>query len=459
MALTFESGSVAAGVAVRPSVVEPITLTAAAPTPVAASHHVTRPALVPPCVTCVGDTGLDAQFVADLILKIIYFRGTVEGAQVARHLHVPFSNVVDGLLETLKQGKFIEVQGAASTLSSSYRYTLTDRGHGKVQELLKRSMYAGVCPVTLDDYIFLVNHQRARDAKVTRSVVEERFSEMVLAPRVLEQLGPAINSGESIFVFGAPGNGKTTIAEIATTCLGGDVYIPYAIFVEGEIIRVFDDSLHEAVDETERDVDERWVRAKRPTVIAGGELTLDALDLTYSRESKIYEAPLQLKANCGMFLIDDFGRQQCSPTALLNRWIVPLEKHVDYLNMVTGIKIKVPFEELIVFSTNLAPESLVDDAFLRRLQYKIEVLPPTAAQFKEIFKRVAADKNVVWSEDAYYYLLEVHYKEAGREPQACHARDLLNQLLSMARYEDLRADMSRELLDRAVGSYFVRLGK
>jgi predicted ATPase with chaperone activity len=457
MALTFESGSVATGVVARPSVV------ATAPrileAPVEASPHTTRPPLVPPTVTCVADTGLDAQFVSDLILKIVYFHGTMEGAAVARHMHIPFSNVVEGLLESLKQAKFIEVQGAASTLSSSYRYVLTDKGQAKVQELLKRSMYAGVCPVTLDDYIFLVNHQRARDAKVTRSVVEKSFSEMVLAPRVLEQLGPAINSGESIFVFGAPGNGKTTIAEIATTCLGGDVYIPYAIFVEGDIIRVFDDSIHQAVEETEREVDERWVRAKRPTVIAGGELTLDALDLTYSRESKIYEAPLQMKANCGMFLIDDFGRQQCSPTALLNRWIVPLEKHVDYLNTVTGIKIKVPFEELIVFSTNLAPESLVDDAFLRRLQYKIEVLPPTLSQFKEIFKRVAASKRVAWNEDAFYYLLETHYKEAGREPQACHPRDLLNQLLSMARYEDLPAEMSRHLLDRAVGSYFVRLGK
>ncbi len=456
MALTFESGAVAAGVPARPTVVAPVPRVPAAPAP-AVTAPATRPPLVPPSVTCVGDTGLDAAFVADLILKVIYFRGTIEGSQVAHHLHVPYSNVVDGLLESLKQGKFIEVQGASGPLSSSYRYILTDKGHAKVQELLKRSMYAGVCPVTLDDYVFLVSHQRARDARVTRSVVEERFSEMVLAPRVLEQLGPAINSGESIFVFGAPGNGKTTIAEIATTCLGGDVYIPYAVYVEGEVIRVFDDSIHEAVPETERGVDERWVRAKRPTVIAGGELTLDALDLTYSRESKIYEAPLQMKANCGMFLIDDFGRQQCSPTALLNRWIVPLEKHVDYLNTVTGIKIKVPFEELIVFSTNLAPESLVDDAFLRRLQYKIEVLPPTLEQFKEIFKRVARAKNVAWGEDAFYYLLDVHYKEAGREPQACHPRDLLNHLLSMARYEDLPTHMSRELLDRAVRSYFVRL--
>jgi hypothetical protein len=227
--------------------------------------------------------------------------------------------------------------------------------------------------------------------------------------------------------------------------------------VEGEIIRVLDESLHQPVEDDAPDLDARWVRCERPTVIAGGELTLSMLDLTYSRESKVYEAPLQMKANCGMFLIDDFGRQQCAPAALLNRWIVPLEKHVDYLNLVTGIKIKIPFEELIIFSTNLSPHDLVDDAFLRRLQYKIEVLPPTSAQFREIFRRVAAGKGVEWDEATFMHLMEEHYLKAGRQPQACHPRDLLNQVLSMARYNDIPARMSRELIDRAVRSYFVHL--
>ncbi|HWE63947.1 MAG TPA: ATP-binding protein [Chloroflexota bacterium] len=431
------------------------------PQPVPASGEKTdgwtRPALVPPSVTCVEDTGLESGFIMDLILKIVYFRGVITGGDIAGVLRLPFSGVVEYLIEAAKQGRFIEVQGSSNLLSNSYKYSLSDKGHQKVQELLERSTYAGACPVILDDYTYMVGKQRARDAKVTRSVVEERFSQMVLAPRVLEQLGPAINSGESIFVFGAPGNGKTTIAEIATTCLGGDVYIPYALYVEGEIIRVFDESIHQPIEEVEPDVDERWVRCKRPTVIAGGELTLSMLDLTYSRESKTYEAPLQMKANCGMFLIDDFGRQQCAPAALLNRWIVPLEKHVDYLNLVTGIKIKTPFEELIVFSTNLSPRDLVDDAFLRRLQYKIEVLPPAPDQFREIFRRVAAGKGVEWNEETFDYLMEEHYGKAGRQPQACHPRDLLNQLLSMSRYYDIPALMSRDLIDRAVRSYFVRL--
>ncbi len=439
------------------------------PIPMAASAHAGRAAsaptpvtvpdgVVPPRVEVIEDTGLEASFIADLILKIIYFHGVITAGKIADTLRLPFPNVVDGLVDGLKANHSVEVQGTNSPLPIAYKYALTDKGNHKVQELLRRSNYAGACPVTLEDYTYMVNKQRARDAHVTREVVEEAFSQMVLAPRVLEQLGPAINSGESIFVFGAPGNGKTSIAEIATTCLGGDVYIPHAVIVEGEIIRVFDESHHREVDDPNENVDRRWVRSKRPTVIAGGELTLGALDLTYSAESKVYEAPLQMKANCGMFLIDDFGRQQCSPTALLNRWIVPLEKHVDYLNMVTGTKIKVPFEELIVFSTNLSPKDLVDDAFLRRMQYKIEVTSPSPEQFREIFKRVAAGKGVEYVEEAFQYLMTEHYQRHGREPQACHPRDLLNHLISAARYYCVKPALRKDLIDFACRSYFVRVG-
>ena len=436
----------------------PLGVTTATPAPSSTVPAPGAPQLiVPPRVECVEDTGIEPSFIADLILKIVYFHGVIPAGKIADVLRLPFPGVVDGLIERLKAAHVIEVQGTNGPLPVAYKYALTDKGFHKVQELLRRSNYAGACPVTLEDYTYMVGRQRARDAHVTRAKVEEAFSQMVLAPRVLEQLGPAINSGESIFVFGAPGNGKTTIAEIATTCLGGDVYIPHAVIVEGEIIRVFDAAHHHEVKDPNSNVDQRWVRSKRPTVIAGGELTLGALDLTYSQESRVYEAPLQMKANCGMFLIDDFGRQQCSPTALLNRWIVPLEKHVDYLNMVTGTKIKVPFEELIVFSTNLSPKDLVDDAFLRRMQYKIEVLPPTPDQFKAIFKRVALAKGIEYVEEAFQYLMIEHYEKHGREPQACHPRDLLNHLISAARYYDVQPALRRELIDFACRSYFVRL--
>src|SRR5437763_11589382 len=400
--------------------------------------------LVPPAVEHVADTGIEPGFIADLILKIVYFHSIIPAAKIAEVLRLPFSGVVDGLIDDLRINHFMEVQGTDSPLRVTYKYALTDKGFTKVHELLRRSNYAGACPVTLEDYTFMVSRQRTRDAEVTRGKVEAAFSRMVLAPSVLEQLGPAINAGQSMFVFGPSGNGKTTIAEIVTTCLGGDVYIPHALLVEGEIIRVFDEEYHQEVDDPNPQVDRRWVRSKRPTVVAGGELMLASLDLMYSPRSKVYEAPPQMKANCGMFLIDDFGRQQCSPTALLNRWIVPLEKHVDYLHLNTGTKIKVPFEQLIVFATNLSPADLVDEAFLRRLQYKIEVPSPTPAAFKEIFKRAAAGRGIPYVEETFAYLLREHYEKVGRQPQACHPRDLLDHLLSTAKYNKVQPQMSKE---------------
>jgi hypothetical protein len=417
-----------------------------------------HPPLVPPVVEHVEDTGIEPGFIADLILKIVYYHSIIPAGKIAEVLRLPFSGVVDGLLEDLKINHFVEVSGSASPLRVAYTYTLTDKGRTKVHELLRRSTYAGACPVSLEDYSYMVSHQRARDAEVTRDVVERAFSLMVLAPGVLEQLGPAINSGEPLFIFGPSGNGKTMMAEIATTCLGGEVYIPHALIVEGEIIRVFDGDYHQEVEDPNPYVDRRWVRSKRPVVTAGAELTLASLDLMYSPHSKVYDAPLQLKANCGMFLIDDFGRQQCSVTSLLSRWSVPLEKRVDYLNLSTGSKIKVPFEELIVFATNLAPMDLVDDAFLRRTPYKIEVLPPTPDQFKAIFKRVALARGIEYVEETFQYLMIEHYEKHGREPQACHPRDLLNHLLSAAHYYQVQPLLSKELLDFACRSYFGSLG-
>ena len=376
----------------------------------------TLPPLVPPVVEHVEDSGIEPGFIADLILKIVYFHSIIPAAKIAEVLRLPFSGVVDGLIDDLKIHHYVEVQGTDSPLRVTYKYALTDKGFTKVHELLRRSNYAGACPVTLEDYTYMVSRQRARDAEVSREQVERAFSRMVLAPDMLEQIGPAINAGQPLFIFGPSGNGKTTLAEIATTCLGGDVYIPRALIVEGEIIRVFDEEYHHEVEEPHAQVDRRWVRSRRPTVVAGGELTLASLDLMYSPRSKIYEAPLQLKANCGMFLIDDFGRQQCSAPALLNRWIVPLEKRVDYLNLSTGTKIKVPFEELIVFATNLEPKDLVDEAFLRRMQYKVEVLQPTPEQFKEIFARAAAARGIRYTEEAFQYLLGQYYVKAGRQP-------------------------------------------
>ena len=413
--------------------------------------------LVPPPVEQIEDTGIEPGFISDLILKVVYFHSVIPAGHISEVVRLPFSGVIDALIDDLRINHYVEVQGAEGPLRVSYRYVLTDKGHRKVDELLRRSNYAGPCPVTLEDYTYMMSRQRARDAHVTRERVEEAFAPMVLEAGLLEQLGPAINAGRSMFIFGPSGNGKTTIAEIATACLGGHVYIPHAVMADGEIIRVFDEEHHREVEDPNARVDRRWVRSIRPTVVVGGELNLAALDLNYSPRSKTYEAPLQMKANGGMFLIDDFGRQQCSPTELLNRWIVPLEKHVDYLNLASGSKIKVPFEELIVFATNLKPGDLVDTAFLRRLQYKIEVHEPTPENFKAIFENVVAARGIQYVESAYQYLLTEYYKRRGFERQACHPRDLIEHLINAAAYYGVTPALRKDLIDLACHSYFVHV--
>jgi len=346
---------------------------------------------------------------------------------------------VETLLDQLRTATFIEVRGSTGVLSTTYRYTLTEKGFNKVQEAFERSMYAGPCPVTLEDYSFSVQRQSIRDVIVTREALMRAFSGLVFSQVTLDQIGPAINSGRSIFLFGPPGNGKTTIAEITSTLLGGHVYIPYALMVEGQIIRVYDEAHHRKVKDTDAEsVDQRWVLSKRPVVVVGGELALTELDLQLSPESKVYEAPLQLKANTGMFLIDDFGRQQISPRALLNRWIVPLERRIDYLTLITGNKLQIPFDELLIFSTNLDPKDLMDDAFLRRIRYKINILPPTIEEFREIFKRNCQQRTIEYNEAALAYIYNEYYVKQNLQLRACHPRDLLDQLTDIARYLKVR---------------------
>jgi predicted ATPase with chaperone activity len=274
-------------------------------------------------------------------------------------------------------------------------------------------------------------------------------------------VGPAVNSGRSIFLFGNPGNGKTSIAEaIGSMLMEGDIYIPYAVEVEGQIIKVFDNVNHilaEKQPQDQRGLDPRWVLIRRPFIVVGGELTLEGLDLVYDINNKYYEAPFQMKANGGIFLIDDFGRQQVRPRDLLNRWIVPLEKRIDFLTLHTGRKIEIPFEVLIVFSTNLAPKDLVDEAFLRRIRHKIEVDDPSWDGYREIFKRVCESKDIDWNDRALAYLIQEHYIKANRSPRACHPRDLLDQIIDIANYLNLPPTLSKELVDRAANSYFVEL--
>jgi predicted ATPase with chaperone activity len=292
------------------------------------------------------------------------------------------------------------------------------------------------------------------------------MTDMVVGNDILESIGPAINTGRSMFLYGPAGNGKTLLSEHVAKLLGGDIYVPYAIEADGYIIKVLDYNLHVAniegravYDPTslDRRLDGRWVMCKRPVIVVGGELSLSSLDLIWDDSFKFYEAPFQLKANGGMFLIDDFGRQQMRPRDLLNRWIVPLEKRMDFLTLRTGKKIEVPFDELIVFSTNLAPRDLVDEAFLRRIQNKIEVRNPTFEEYREILRRQCDALNVAFTEDGAVYLLREHYVKAKRELRNCQPRDLLKQIIGISAYQGIQPVLAKDLIDAAVASYFVEL--
>jgi predicted ATPase with chaperone activity len=366
--------------------------------------------------------------------------------------------VVEPVLEHLKAHSLVEIRGGTGPLAVGYRYIITDKGMERTRKLLERSQYVGPCPVSFEDYCTSIAQQSIRGVVVSREAINRAYSGMVLRQSVIDQIGPAINSGRSLFLFGPPGNGKTSIAEVASSLLGGHIFIPHAVLIDGQVVRVFDEVYHRPIDGAEAEAaDGRWMLSRRPSVIAGGELTLDVLDLGYHEEAKVYEAPLQMKANCGMLLIDDFGRQQCSPTELLNRWIVPLEKRVDYLKLANGTRVKVPFDELIVFSTNYKPADLCDGAFLRRLRYKIEIAAPLPDEYREIFRRICEGKGIEFNEAAVAYIFSEYYHKRGLELASCHPRDLIDQIVDIARYLSVRPMLAKDLIDLACNSYFVKL--
>jgi predicted ATPase with chaperone activity len=406
-------------------------------------------------------TRIPAAFLADLALKILYFGGTMPGGQIAQAMHLHYTGVVEPILRSLKNQRLIEVLGGSSLNSATYQYSITNKGGERARELLERNRYVGPCPVTLRHYVEAVEFQARRRLMVKAAAVRQAMRGLILADDIFERIGPAVNSSESIFVYGPPGNGKTSIAKaIGYNLLPGNVMIPHAIYEDGQIIKVFDPETHRPLDGTDEQspeynlVDKRWVRCRPPIVITGGELTLFDLDLAWSDTNRYYEAPLQLKANGGILVIDDFGRQRMEPRDLLNRWIVPLEEHIDYLTFHTGKKFPVPFKTLLVFSTNLDPKSLVDEAFLRRISHKLRVDNPTKRQFYEIFVAVCEATGIKFDEEAFKYLLHKYYVEPKRPMRACHPRDLLKQMISYATYQEKPLIMTGSLIDLAASSYF-----
>jgi len=430
-------------------------------------------AFSPPAITRLEDTGLSPLWLQDLILKVLYFRGYMTGYKIAEEICLPLSGVADQLLTSLKQEKFIEVKSAQGGLGGegAYNFGITNAGILRAREALDRSQYAGPAPVPFDVYNEAIRRQKSGRLTVTSRTMRQILANLVIPEAVFQRLGPALNSGSSIFMYGPPGNGKTSIARaFGNLALSQSMYIPYALYLDGQVIKVYDAVSHVLAPDdpaaagstgntgalrasTRRDP--RWIRIRRPFIVVGGELTLEGLDLVFDDTSKVYEAPFQVKANGGIFLIDDFGRQQVRPRDLLNRWIVPLENRVDYLRLHTGRKVEVPFDVLIVFSTNLPPKDLVDEAFLRRLRHKIEVSDPSFNEYREIFKRVAQAKKVEYSDQGLAYLLQEWYVKRNRKLRASHPRDLCDQILDIAAYLSAPPSLSREMIDAACQAYFV----
>ena len=415
----------------------------------------------PPVPKSLLETGLSADQIEHLLIKTLY-GGEATGLTVAERMRLPFA-MIEPLVERVRAEQLVEVRGTTGSGSATYRYALTDAGRDRARQYLDTSQYIGPAPVPLAGYLAYMRALSAARTYVDRDRLRQGFSHLIVSDAVLEQVGPAVNAGKAVFLYGPPGNGKTVIAEGLGRAIGGDMYIPHAIDVDGHTLTMFDPINHDSL-EADTDTssvvsagsrDRRWVRIRRPVVMVGGELTLDMLDLTFNPMTKFYEAPIQLKANGGVFLVDDFGRQRIRPQELLNRWIVPLESRVDYLTLHTGKKFQVPFDVLIVFATNLDPASLADEAFLRRIPYKIPITDPTTDEFSRIFDLNCRRRNLRFHQVMVAYLQRRHYGPAGRPLRACHPRDLLDQVTALCRYRGIEPAITRELLDAACASYFV----
>ncbi len=420
---------------------------------------------VPPVPAVPEDTGLPFFFLCDLVLKTLFFHGSMLGREIAERACVPW-HMVGEILKFLSGEGYCGTTGLRGplkhheTFAQGLQYSITTAGRERARELFELSQYAGPAPVPLEDYLAVARDQAQEIPAVTHRLLQRVLQDLVLAPSVLHQLGPGLRARQAIFIYGPPGNGKSTLAEACASLLGGPIFIPHALYIHGEVIRLFDPLHHRPVEGPLPEHDRRWALCHRPVVRAGGELTKRELELGFDSGLRFYEAPLQLKANGGLFLIDDFGRQAVPARDILNRLVVPLEAGYDFLNIArASTTVAVPFTELLMLSTNIAPRELVDEAFLRRVRYKVQVPDPTEAEFREIFRRVCEVRRLAYDDGAVTRLLDDYYRRVGRPLHGCHPRDLVDHVINTAGYFEVEPSLSPELVDHAVIAYFGDVGQ
>lgn len=424
--------------------------------------------IAPPEPESLEQTGLAESTVEQLIVKILYFRGDLYGQDLSAAIGLKFS-VIQDIVEALKLRHHVQIKKSLGVGSVAALFALTETGRSRAREHLESNQYSGPAPVPVDQYVNLVRQQRPREGWLTKEALAKAFKGMVLTEKILSQIGPAVSSANSLLLYGKPGDGKTFLIESLANLETAPIFLPYAIECQGNIVQLYDPIYHQRVDadeepsvmaiSEERSYDRRWAKCKRPFIVTGGELSMDMLDLRYNATSKIYEAPFQLKANNGIYLIDDFGRQRATPAEVLNRWIVPMERRVDFLSFLTGGKMTAPFETFLVFSTNLNPSDLGDEAFLRRIQYKLLLRGPAENEFIRIFENFCTTRKLPFQREMITRFIEKRYRKTGKVFRRCHPRDVLSHALNLIHFEKLPYALTDELLDRAYESCFVQEGQ